>query len=103
MENTERWKVREERIGKHGGHGGGGLRRNGEMEAKENAVGNTEHTEEEDSEDAERWRLRKGAVGNTEGTEGEGSEGTERKGGTRLKTRRTRSVRTLRAGREERK
>ena len=69
----------EERCGgKHGAHGGGGLRGHGETEAKENAVGNTEGTEEEDSEDTERWRLRKGAVGNTERTEGEDSEDAER-------------------------
>jgi hypothetical protein len=41
------------------------------MEAKENAVGNTEHTEEEDSEGTEKWRVRKGAVGNTERWKGE--------------------------------
>jgi hypothetical protein len=29
------------------------------MEGEENEVGNTEHTEEEDSEGTEKWRLRK--------------------------------------------
>ncbi|NBQ48514.1 MAG: hypothetical protein EBU33_08695, partial [Sphingobacteriia bacterium] len=80
----------------------GGLRGHGEMDAKD-ALGNTERTEEEDSEGTERWRGGRKTLGDTERTEGEDSENKERKGGTRLKTWRTRSMRTLRAGREERK
>jgi hypothetical protein len=38
---------------------------------RKGAVRNTEHTEEEDSEGTEKWRVRKGAVGNTERWKGE--------------------------------